>query len=159
MAGILDKVLHPSDQVKIVDAIRAAERLTSGEIKVHVEARCPGGDPYQRAVTLFQKLGLTKTKERNAVLIYVATRDHKFSILGDSGIHEDVGSAFWAEAAQRMRVAFARGAFGEGITGAVQSVGSRLAKRFPRQNDDVNEISNEITSDDTDRSQDKPGKK
>jgi uncharacterized membrane protein len=158
MPGILDKVLHPTDQTKIIDAIRAAERNTSGEVKVHVEARCPGGDPYQRAVVLFQRLGLTKTKERNAVLIYVATRDRKFSILGDSGIHEEVGSAFWSDAVQRMRVAFARGAFGEGIAGAVQSVGSRLAKKFPRQVDDVNEIDNEITTDDTEKSQEK-GKK
>src|SRR3954468_6243214 len=109
MAGLLDKVLHPTDQTKIVDAIRAAERITSGEIKVHVEARRAKPAPYQRAVELFQRLRLTKTKDRNAVLIYVATRDRKFSIIGDVGIHEEVGSAFWAEAVQRMRVAFARG--------------------------------------------------
>ena len=149
MPGPLDKVLHPTDQQKIVDAIRAAERVTSGELKVHVELRCPGGDAYKRAVTLFQRLGLTKTKERNAVLVYVATRDRKFSILGDSGIHEEVGSAFWAEAVQRMKVAFARGAFGEGIAGAVQSVGQRMAKKFPHKADDVNEIDNEITTDET----------
>jgi uncharacterized membrane protein len=148
MAGRLDKVLHPTDQQKIVDAIRAAERVTSGELKVHVELRC-AGDPYQRALDLFQRLGLTKTKDRNAVLVYVATRDRKFSILGDHGIHEEVGSAFWADAVQRMKVAFARGAFGEGIAGAVQSVGQRMAKKFPRKTDDVNEIDNEITTDDT----------
>jgi uncharacterized membrane protein len=148
MAGALDKVIHPTDQQKIVDAIRNAERVTSGEVKVHVEQRCPA-DPYKRAVELFQRLGLTKTKERNAVLIYVATRDRKFAILGDHGIHEEVGSAFWAEAVQRMKVAFARGAFGEGIAGAVQSVGQRLAKKFPRKADDVNEIDNEITTDET----------
>src|SRR5262245_31153043 len=105
MAGDLDKVLHPTDQQKIVDAIRAAERVTSGEVKVHVESRCPGGDPYKRAIELFRVLGLTKTKDRNAVLIYVATRDRKFSMIGDTGIHEEVGSAFWAEAVQRMKVA------------------------------------------------------
>jgi uncharacterized membrane protein len=149
MTGRLDKVLHPSDQEKIVDAIRAAERVTAGEVKVHVEARCPGGDAYKRAADLFARLGLTKTRDRNAVLIYVATRDRKFSILGDSGIHEEVGSAFWADAVQRMKVAFARGAFGEGIAGAVQSVGQRMAKKFPRKADDVNEIDNEITTDDT----------
>ncbi|MDB4971195.1 MAG: hypothetical protein JWN44_6884 [Myxococcales bacterium] len=149
MSGRLDKVLHPSDQEKIVDAIRAAERVTAGELKVHVEARCAGGDAYKRAADLFGRLGLTKTKDRNAVLIYVATRDRKFSILGDTGIHEEVGAAFWAEAVQRMKVAFARGAFGEGIAGAVQSIGQRMAKKFPRKPDDVNEIDNEITTDDT----------
>lgn len=149
MAGMLDKVLHPTDQQKIVDAIRAAERVTSGEVKVHVEARCPGGDAYRRGTELFTQLGLTKTKERNAVLIYVATRDRMFSILGDVGIHEEVGSGFWADAVQRMKVAFARGAFGEGISGAIQSVGSRMAKKFPRRADDVNEIDNEITTAET----------
>lgn len=149
MAGALDKIIHPSDQQKIVDAIRAAERVTSGEVKVHVEQRCPGGDPYKRATDLFARLGLTKTKDRNAVLIYVATRDRKFAILGDKGIHEEVGSAFWAEAVQRMKVSFARGAFGEGISGAVQSVGQRMAAKFPRKADDVNEIDNEITTDET----------
>ena len=149
MVGALDKVIHPTDQQKIVDAIRAAERVTSGEVKVHIEQRCPGGDPYKRAVDQFARLGLTKTKDRNAVLIYVATRDRKFAILGDKGIHEEVGSAFWAEAAQRMKVAFARGAFGEGIAGAIQSVGQRMAAKFPRKADDVNEIDNEITTDET----------
>jgi uncharacterized membrane protein len=149
MAGALDKVIHPADQQKIVDSIRAAERVTSGEVKVHVELRCPGGDAYKRAADLFARLGLTKTKDRNAVLIYVATRDRKFAILGDKGIHEEVGSAFWADAVQRMKVSFARGAFGEGISGAVQSVGQRMAAKFPRKTDDVNEIDNEITTDET----------
>jgi uncharacterized membrane protein len=143
--------LHPIDQQKVVDAIRAAERVTSGEIKVHVEARCPGGDPYKRAVDLFARLGLTHTRDRNAVLIYIALRDRRLSILGDKGIHEEVGSAFWADAIQRMNVAFARGAFGEGIAGAVQSVGQRLAKKFPHKADDVNEIENEISTEDTEK--------
>jgi len=50
---------------------------------------------------------------------------------------------------QRMKVAFARGAFGEGISGAIQSVGQRMAAKFPRKLDDVNEIDNEITTDET----------
>ena len=76
----------------------------------------------------------------------------------DDAWFEERSRAFWSDAVQRMRVAFARGAFGEGIAGAVQSVGSRLAKKFPRQVDDVNEIDNEITTDDTEKGQEK-GKK
>lgn len=147
MAGALDKVLHPTDQTRIVDAIKAAERLTSGEIKVHVEGRCPAPDPMKRAQELFHKLGLTRTKERNGVLIYVATRDRRFTLLGDSGIHEEVGSEFWADAVQKMSIAFRRGAFGDGIVGAIQSVAARLQKRFPRQADDKNEIDNDISTD------------
>src|SRR5690349_18751477 len=102
----LDQLLPETDQSRVVEAIQAAERGTSGEIKVHVEARCPGGDAMKRAELLFQKLGLHQTRERNGVLIYVALGDRKFALRGDQGIHEAVGSPFWAEAAAAMKDAF-----------------------------------------------------
>jgi uncharacterized membrane protein len=143
----LDKVLHPYDQKRVVDAIGAAERLSAGEICVHVEGRCPGNDPLKRATTLLTKLGVTRTRERNGVLIYVAVRDRRFSVVGDVGINAD--DQFWNEAMQRLTVAFRKGAFGDGICGAIKSVGVQLSKKFPRQPDDKNEVSNEITTDET----------
>src|SRR5207245_9962841 len=110
MAGPLDELIPPADQKRIVEAIVAAEQHTSGQIKVHVEPRCKGGDAFRRAADLFARLGLTQTRQRNGVLIYVATQDRKFALLGDTGIHEDVGSAFWQEAAGRLPACFRRGA-------------------------------------------------
>ena len=86
------------------------------------------------------------------MLIYVATRDR--TLLASSatrGIHEEVGSQFWAEAVQRMTIAFRRGAFGDGIVGAIQSVAPRMAKKFPRKAEDKNEIDNEITTDENNK--------
>jgi len=145
----LDKVLHPYDQKRVVEAIAAAERLSAGEICVHVEGRCPGNDPVKRATTLLTKLGVTRTRDRNGVLVYAAVRDRRFAVIGDVGIGEEPSSAFWAEALQRMTVAFRRGAFGDGLCGAVKSVGLQLSKRFPRAPDDKNEVSNEITTDES----------
>lgn len=147
MAGALDKVIHPIDQKRIVAAIAAAERMCGGEIAVHVEGRCPTPDPQKRAGELFPKLGLTRTRDRNAVLIYVATRDRRFAIHGDVGIGEDPASKFWDEAKQRMTFAFRRGAFGDGVVSAIQTLGQQLGKRFPRAADDKNELDNEITTD------------
>jgi uncharacterized membrane protein len=141
----LDRLLTKADQARIVAAIGAAEKRTSGEIKVHVEARC-AGKPWERALALFHKLGLEKTRERNAVLIYVAVRSRKYALLGDTGIHEEVGSQFWSEAAGRMQGAFRRGALAEGIIGAVEAVGARLAQKFPPRADDTNEIPDDISS-------------
>jgi uncharacterized membrane protein len=143
----LDKVLHPYDQKRVVETIGAAERLSAGEICVHVEGRCPGNDPVKRATKLLSELGVTRTRERNGVLIYAAVRDRRFAVVGDVGVNEDPSSPFWAEALNRMTVAFRRGAFGDGICGAIKSVGAQLAKRFPRAPDDKNEVSNEITTD------------
>jgi uncharacterized membrane protein len=143
----LDPILSDADRQRLVAAIQAAESQTSGEIKVHVEARCPGGDAMARARELFAKLGLTRTRERNGVLIYVAVSDRRFALFGDQGIHEEVGSPFWSEAASAMSQAFSRGAFADGIAGAIESVGKRLTARFPRPpGERVNQLSDEIST-------------
>lgn len=147
--GPLDKVLHPYDQKKVVDTIGLSERLSSAEIAVHVEGRVPGGDPVKRGTTLLTKLGITRTRERNGVLIYAAVRDRRFAIIADQGVAEPPESKFWDEAMQRMTIAFRRGAFGDGLCECVKSVGRQLAKKFPRQSDDKNEVSNDITTDET----------
>jgi uncharacterized membrane protein len=144
----LDQLLPPAEQARVITAIQAAERATSGEIKVHVERACPGKDAMARARALFQSLGLTRTRERNGVLVYVAIDDRLAAILGDQGIHAEVGETFWQEALDRMREGFRRGAFGDGLVGAVEAVGARLARRFPPRKDDVNELSDEISTDD-----------
>jgi uncharacterized membrane protein len=142
----LDRLIVKADQERVIAAIRAAEKKTSGEIKVHVEANCRG-KPWSRALELFGKLGLQKTRERNAVLIYVAVRSKKYALIGDAGIHEEVGSAFWSEAAGRMQGAFRRGALGDGLVGAVEAIGERLAQKFPPRDDDTNEIPDDISTD------------
>ena len=147
MAGPLDKVLHPYDQKRVVEAIGAAERLSSGEIAVHVEGRVPGGDPIKRGTELLTKLGITRTRERNGVLLYAAVRDRRFAIVADQGIGEPPTSKFWEEAMHRMTIAFRGGRFGDGLCEGIKSVGRALSKKFPRQSDDKNEVSNEITTD------------
>ncbi len=148
-AQVLDRLLHPRDQRDIIQAVRTAELHTSGEIKVHVEARCLAADPYTRAVQLFEKLGLHRTLARNGVLIYVATHDRRFSIIGDSGIGEPPGAAFWTEAMRPLSIALRRGASGEGIVAAIRVLGERLNKRFPARPGDKDEIDNEISTEDT----------
>ena len=147
MGTPLDKVLHPYDQKRVVDTIGLAERMSCGEIAVHVEGRVPGGNPVKRGQELIQKLGITRTRERNAVLIYAAVRDRRFAIIPDQGVGEAPESPYWDEAMVRLTIAFRGGRFGDGLCEAVKSVGKQLAKKFPRQSDDTNEVSNEITTD------------
>jgi len=88
------KYLTKDEQAQIVKAIESAELNTSGEIRVHLESLC-SGDPFKRAVYLFNKLKMHKTKDRNGVLIYIAFESKKFAIIGDSGINEKVSDNFW----------------------------------------------------------------
>ena len=80
----LSKVEH--DQ--IVRAIREVESNTSGEIRVFIQRGKLNADPLVAAQKKFHQLRMHSTRERNAVLIFVAPRAHKFAVVGDKAIHE-----------------------------------------------------------------------
>jgi uncharacterized membrane protein len=131
------------DQPRIVEAIAAAERNTSGEIRVHIQPKAHG-DIRHVAEKTFERLGMTKTELRNGVLLFIACEEQRFEILGDRGINEKVPSGFWDAIAARLTEHFRRGEFTDGIVEAVHSAGEELFHYFPRASDDVNELTNEI---------------
>lgn len=135
------------EQRAIVEAIEAAERRTSGEIRVHLEHHCKGGDAYERGRELFEQLGMTATAERNGVLVYLATGDGDFAVLGDRGIHEHVGPEFWDDVVAHMQECFRAGEFARGMTEAITRIGHQLSARFPYEGEatDVNELDDEIS--------------
>ncbi len=132
------------DKERIARAIVEAEKMTSGEIRVHVASKC-GDDVLAHAKKVFERLRMHRTQEKNAVLIFVALRSKKFAILGDSGIHRRVGDLFWQEARDRMLSHFSKDEILEGIVAGVLSVGEKLKKFFPVKNDDKNELSDAVT--------------
>jgi uncharacterized membrane protein len=136
------------DDVRVIAAIVAAERRTSGEIRVFVSRRALGGDDIlQRAQARFEKLGMTATAARNGVLLYFLPRDRKFAILGDRGIHEKCGAAFWNSIAARLRERLARGEFTDGVVEAISTAGEALAAHFPCGPEDANELPDRIERD------------
>ncbi len=132
------------EQKQIVAAIQAAEKETSGEIRLHLESRCKG-DPLQRAILIFQKLKMHQTKQRNGTLIYLAVKDRKFAIFGDEGINKVVPENFWEDVKEIMRDHFSKGEFLQGILAGIERIGEKLKTYFPYQQDDVNELSDEIS--------------
>jgi uncharacterized membrane protein len=134
------------DEAQIVAAIAKAERKTSGEIRVYVSHK-KREDILVAARRRFHKLAMTKTRQRNAVLIYFAPVTHKFAIWGDVGVHEKCGQALWDDIAAGMSDLLKQGQFTEGVVIAITQVGEALAKYFPPVGDDRNELSNEIAKD------------
>lgn len=130
-------------QEALVHAIQVAEGFTSGEIRLAVEPRCKG-EPMERAAVYFHRLGMDKTALRNGVLIYIATDDHRFAIIGDSGINRRVAAGFWEETKERMLVHFREGDLVQGLIEGIKHAGKQLQHFFPRQDDDVDELPNDI---------------
>lgn len=138
------KFLSKEQKQQILDAIKDAEKETSGEIRLHLENHCEG-DALDRAVVVFQKLKMHETELRNGTLIYLAVDDRKFAIFGDKGINETVPENFWQDVKEEMREHFKNENFVEGITTGIRRIGEKLKAFFPYQKDDINELSDDIS--------------
>ena len=136
----------PTQRDQIKDAIRKAEEMTSGEIRVHLENHVLV-DVLDRAAYIFEQLNMHKTRGRNAVLIYMAVKDGKLAILGDAAIHEVLGSDYWNNTRDLMLNYFNEGDFICGVEKAVEDIGQKLKEHFPIDPSDVNELMNEVSDD------------
>jgi uncharacterized membrane protein len=136
--------LHHLDEPHVVKAIADAEARTSGEIRVFITEREVEGDVIPRATARFEKLGMTATRDRNAVLLYFAPKSQKYAIIGDTGIHEKCGQAFWEEVAAEMHRLLKEEKFTDAVVAAVEKVGEVLARHFPVRPDDKNELPNRV---------------
>jgi uncharacterized membrane protein len=137
------KALTENEIAAIKQAVGRAEKRTSGELRIFIEDHTKD-DPLDRAAFLFDKLEMNKTQLRNGVLIYIAFRDRKFSIIGDQGIHQKVGPEFWDTIKTKMVNHFKIGKIFEGLMDAIHDSGEALAKYFPHEKEDKNELSDDI---------------
>lgn len=129
----------------VVEAIQAAEKQTSGEVRVFVESRCRFVDPVERAAEIFMNLKMDKTDLRNACLVYVAMKDRQLAVFGDEGIHEKVGTSFWTAEVVKMLSLFEKQDYATGIATVVKNIGGALRYHFPYDAaTDKNELPDEI---------------
>ncbi len=138
------KFFTPEEQERILEEIRNAEDRTSGEVRVHLDC-CSRENPLEKAKRIFHQLGMTRTKARNGVLIYVATEDRKFAILGDEGIHRVVPENYWEDVKEKMQKKFREGRICEGICLGIREIGEKLKAYFPVEKDDRNELPDTIS--------------
>ena len=132
------------DEERMVQAIRFAEKQTSGEVRLFVESHCSYIQPIDRAKELFAELKMTATKDRNGVLLYFAMKDRQMAIWGDEGIHQKMGQGFWEKEVAKILADFKKEHFVEGICNMIQAVGEALKKNFPYASDDKNELDDTI---------------
>ena len=128
----------------IIEAIRLAEMKTSGEIRVHLEEACKN-QTFDDAVSVFHRLGMDNTKDRNGVLFFLVPERKEFSIYGDEGIHNKVPEGYWSEITLHVQGQFRNGEFACGVCEGVAMVGDKLKTLFPYQSDDKNELPDEIS--------------
>lgn len=133
------------DEKEIIEAIRNAELLSTGEIRVHLDQHLKG-DALTTAQDIFYKIGMQKTKNRNGVLFYVSENLRKVAIIGDENIHKLVRQSFWNEILEEIIESFKKEKYKEGLINAIFKTGNQLKKYFPSDGDNnENELANEIS--------------
>ena len=135
----------PEQQAQLVEAIKLAEQNTSGEVRVFIEGRCKYVDAVERAKEIFFDLQMDKTKDRNAVLLYLAIDDHQLALFADEGIYQRLGKEYWNAEVKKMISEFRKDNYTEGICEVVSDIGQALKEQFPYDRaGDKNELPDEI---------------
>jgi uncharacterized membrane protein len=137
--------LTKEEAATVVAAIRNAESLTSGEIRVYLETKNKYVNPMDRAKEVFNELDMEKTALRNGVLVYVATQDKEIVVLGDKGIYEILPSQTWNDIVKQLANNFAKKNHVQGLVIAVTQISEILHQHFPYDEKvDKNELPDEI---------------
>lgn len=140
----VEDFLTKQEEQEIIEAIREAERKTSGEIRVHIETTSEK-EIADRALEVFHFLKMDNTKLQNGVLIYVAVDDKTFAIYGDKGINDAVPSNFWDSTKDIVIDHFKKGQYAKGLIEGILKAGEQLEKHFPWDNQDQNELPDQIS--------------
>jgi putative membrane protein len=99
-----------------------------------------------RVRLLFLHQGITETRDRSGVLIYLSELERRVEILADRGIFEHVGKAAWESLVREITASIRDQKAAEGLLVAIDRIGGELAKRFPRRDDDTNELDNVVVT-------------
>ena len=132
-------------QQQMVEAINEAEKNTSGEVRVFVEGKCKYMDAVDRAREIFVSLKMDKTKDRNAVLLYIAVKDKQMAVFADEGIYQRLGKEYWNNEVNKIIAEFRKDNHTQGICTVVKDIGEALKAEFPYDKvGDKNELPDEI---------------
>lgn len=131
-------------QQLMVEAIQEAEKNTSGEVRFFVESKCKYVDPVDRAREIFFSLKMNQTKDRNAVLLYIAMDDHQLAIFADEGIYQRLGANYWNVEVKKIIARFSKDDYTGGVCDVISDIGEALKKEFPYESSDKNELPDEL---------------
>jgi uncharacterized membrane protein len=138
--------LTPAQEESLVAAIKQAELRTSGEIRLHLEQKCPTPEPLDRAAQVFAELKMHRTKLRNGVLFYLAWQSRQFAVVGDVGINSTVPDEFWESVKETVVSDFRQEQYVLGLERGIRLVGEQLQQFFPyNATTDVNELDDTIS--------------
>lgn len=99
---------------------------------------------HEAASREFLRRGITRTREKTGVLIYLALAEHHAEILADTGIADRIDAETWADIVADLTAAIGSGRMTAGLIEAIRRTGAILAEHAPPRLDDVDELPNKV---------------
>lgn len=99
---------------------------------------------HEAASREFLRRGMTRTREKTGVLIYLALAEHHAEILADTGVADRVDPGIWAGIVADLTAAIRAGRMIEGLEETIRRTGAILAQHAPPRLDDVDELPNKV---------------
>ncbi|MCP4154029.1 MAG: TPM domain-containing protein [bacterium] len=98
----------------------------------------------ERAVRHFVESGVYDTKDRTGILIFISSLEHRVELLADKGINAKIKQDKWEAIVAHIIVGIKAGQVAQNLCHSISQCGDMLAKHFPIQADDVNELKDDI---------------
>ena len=129
------KALPDSAMDSLERAIGMAERGSSGQVRLVVEAHWPlmhvrHVAPRQRAIEWFSQLRVWDTEHNNGVLLYLLFAERRVEIVADRGFNKIVTQAQWDAMCRTLEKHFSSGSFEAGLTEGIAAIGELQREHF-----------------------------
>ncbi len=111
---LLDQLLAPQDQQRLLEKIKQIENRSSGEVRLHITDKRVK-DTMKAARKTFTDLEMTRTRRRNGVLVFLSLPSRTFAIVGDEGIDRLTGPQYWENLRDTMAERFSAGSYADGL--------------------------------------------
>jgi putative membrane protein len=92
----------------------------------------------------FWSRGLSRTRGRTGVLLFLALAERHAEIVADEGILARIAPDAWRDVLRDLMAALARGEAEAGLIRAVERIGAALAAEFPAAPGDTDELPNRV---------------
>jgi putative membrane protein len=121
----------------VFSTIKSVRRLCLGQARLAKTV-------HEAALAHFLIQGVSETRDRTGILLYVSEFERRVEIVADRAVHLKLGKGFWdSQVAGVCKSLREKKAF-EGIGKAVKEMGGLLEHHFPRREDDTNELPNDV---------------
>ncbi len=98
----------------------------------------------EKAIVSFMEQGLHETRDKTGILILISLFERRVVVLADSGINAKVPEHTWDEIVETILKGIKQGQACDALCQAIGRCGELLSERFPRKEDDTDELPNLI---------------